>query len=343
MELERSRIFSGRFLEWLRGKGRVLIMAHDNPDPDSLAAAMALKHLILVKTGIEATIGYGGIIGRGENRIMVEKLEIKAVHVDQLDFDQFQVICLVDSQPGTGNNSFPAERTVHLVIDHHPMRDASRDCQWVDVREEYGASATILFEYLVSQDVNFGTKLATILFYAIKSETQDLGREWSKADRQAYLQLIPLSNNRILFEITHPPVPREYFNAFSQAITDARVYEDLCVFNLYDIDNPDIVAELADFILRAEGVDTVFGMGRYGETVVLSMRTLSHDINAGRLIREAVGDLGTAGGHGMTAGGQIRPLVGPKAVLKELETTLRRRLQENLGRRPVRGRRLITG
>jgi len=342
MELDYSRSFSTRFLEWLLGKGRILIMAHDNPDPDSLAAAMALKHLILVKTGLDATIGFGGIIGRGENRIMVEKLEIKAVPIEHLDLDQFQVICMVDSQPGTGNNSFPSDRPVHLVIDHHPLRDSSKASPWVDVREEYGASATILFEYLQAQEVNFGTKLATILFYAIKSETQDLGREWSKADRQAYLQLIPMSNNHILFEIIHPSVPREYFHAFSRAIANARVYGELCVFNLYDIDNPDIVAELADFILRAEGIETVLGIGRYGETVILSMRTLSHQVNASKLIQETVGDLGTAGGHGMTSGGQIRPMVGPKPVMRELEVTLCRRLQESLGQRPVRGKRLIT-
>jgi nanoRNase/pAp phosphatase (c-di-AMP/oligoRNAs hydrolase) len=38
-------------LNWIHGKGKVLIVSHDNPDPDSLAAAMALKHLLLQKTG----------------------------------------------------------------------------------------------------------------------------------------------------------------------------------------------------------------------------------------------------------------------------------------------------
>lgn len=340
-ELTRSKEFSDRLVEWVRGKGRILIVAHDNPDPDSLAAAFALRHLFLVKTGQAATIAFGGIIGRGENRVMVEKLEIDAVPIDRLDLDQFQVICMVDTQPGTGNNSFPADRPVHLVIDHHPPREICTTCRWSDIREDYGASATVLFEYLRAQEVSIGTKLATILFYAIKSETQDLGREWCRADREAYLHLLPLANNRILFDITHPQVPRAYFHSFSRAIHNARTYGEVLVFNLFDIDNPDIVSEMADFLLRADGIDFVLGMGRYEDSEILSVRTLSLEVKAGDVIRTVVDGLGTSGGHGMMAGGQIRPMQGDRAVQRELEATLTRRLLKALGKNPQRGRRLV--
>ena len=59
-------------IEWLRGRGKILIVCHDNPDPDSIAAAVALRHLILMKTGQDAVLSYGGVIGRSENRQMVE-------------------------------------------------------------------------------------------------------------------------------------------------------------------------------------------------------------------------------------------------------------------------------
>ncbi|MEZ4484794.1 MAG: DHH family phosphoesterase, partial [Syntrophotaleaceae bacterium] len=275
--LQHSRKFSSEFIEWLRGKGPVLIVTHDHPDPDSLAAAMALKHLILVKTGQKATVAYGGVVGRGENKVMVEKLEIELVRLEEVDLRQYKVVCMVDTQPQAGNNSLPADCRVDLVIDHHPLRKASLKCRWVDVRDDYGASATILFEYLLAQEVTLCTKLATILFYAIKSETQDLGREWNRADRLAYLHLLPLSNNRILFDITHPEVPREYFAAFSMAIRNARIFSDVLVFNLYDIDNPDIVAEMADFLLRVDQVKVVLGMGRYQGGEILSFRTLLSD------------------------------------------------------------------
>ncbi len=341
IEMEYSREFSSRILDFVRGKGKVLIVAHDNPDPDSLAAAFALRHLLEVKASAVATIAFGGIIGRGENRAMVKELEIKTVPLDGLDLDQFGVVCMVDTQPGTGNNSFPADREVHIVIDHHPIREKTRKCRLVDVRDNYGASATMLYEYLLSQEVYVGTKLATILFYAIKSETQDLGREWTQYDRAAYLNLLQLSNNRILYNITHSQVPREYFSCYNRAIENARLYDSVLVFNLYDIDNPDVVAEMADFLLRMDGVDIVLGMGRFMDKEILSLRTSDHGIYAGKVMRETVDSLGTAGGHGMIAGAQIIPMNGNHAVLKELESTLTRRLLTALGRPVKKGKKLI--
>ena len=341
INLTRSKEFSDQFIEGVRGKGNILIVAHDNPDPDSLAAAMALKHLILVKTGQQVTITFGGVIGRGENKMMVQKLEIQSEPIERLDLDRFQVVCMVDTQPGTGNNSFPADRPVHLVIDHHPARGNCAGCPWVDIRDTYGASASILFEYLLAQNVTINTKLATILYYAIKSETQDLGREWCKADREAYLHLVPLANNRILFDITHPEVPREYFASYSRAIRNARTYGDVLVFNLYAIDNPDMVAEMTDFLLRADGIVAALGIGYYQEMGILSFRTLSHDLNSGELMKKVVGDLGTAGGHSLIAGGQIRPMSAVPALQKELQNILTFRLLELLGRKKVRGRKLV--
>jgi nanoRNase/pAp phosphatase (c-di-AMP/oligoRNAs hydrolase) len=342
VDLKGTLEFTEKFLGWMRGRGAVLIVTHDHPDPDSLAAAMALKHLITIKTGQPTTIAFGGMIGRGENRVMVQKLEIDVVPLDSLDLDRFQVVCMVDSQPGTGNNSFPRERKVDLVIDHHPARESCRELRWVDVRDEYGATATMLYEYLEAQKVSFGTKLATILFYAIKSETQDLGRDWIRADRRAYLQLLPLVNNSILFDIIHPEVPRAYFAHFSHAIRNAMIYDDVLVFNLYQIDTPDMVAELADFLLRVDEVKVVLGMGHYKNSMALSFRTLRNDLNAGEILQSVVAGLGTAGGHGMIAGGQIPDTAGNRETLQQLEQTLTHRLLQELGRYPVPGIPLVT-
>lgn len=339
--MARSRRISRELVDWVVGKRRILIVAHDNPDPDSLAAAFALRHLFLLKASKEATIAFGGIIGRGENRVMVEKLEIDAIPIESLDLNSFDVVCLVDTQPGSGNNSFPADRKVDVVIDHHPAREQTLQCRWADVRPEYGASATILFEYLLCQEVYIGTKLATTLFYAIKSETQDLGREWAKADRDAYLHLLRRANNRILYDITHPKAPRDYFLFFNKALENARLYDRVLVFNLYDIDNPDMVSEMADFLLRMQGTEVTLGMGRYKTEVIVSMRTSNVDINAGQVIQEVLDGLGTAGGHGMIAGGQISPQEGNDAVLRELQLSLTQRLLKALDMPSVRGKKLI--
>ncbi len=328
-------------IEWIRGRGRVLIVTHDNPDPDSIAAAVALRHLLLVSTGQDALIAHGGIVGRSENRSMVSLLEIPLVQISELDLDQFSVVCMVDTQPNTGNNSYPEGRPVHLVIDHHPPKQDLEDVCWVDIRENYGASATILYEYLCSQNISINTRLATSLFYAIKSETQDLGRDWSKADREAYLKLLPISNNRILYNIIHPPAPREYFSSFRTAIENALVYGPTLVFNLKRIDNPDLVAEMADFLLRLEGVKYVLGMGWYEGVQILSMRSCKHDARLGEAIQQMVAGIGTAGGHGLCAGGQIRNIAADSNSQNELERLLTRRLFKVLELDPMPGEHLL--
>jgi len=324
--ISHSQEFSAGLVEWLRGKAPILIVTHDHPDPDALAAAFALQHLILVKTGQESTIAFGGVIGRRENLVMVKQLEIKAKAIDTIDVDSFNAICMVDTQPGTGNNSYPLDRRVDLVIDHHQIKEMTQACRWVDVRPEYGASASILFEYLQAQDVKIATKLATILFYAIKSETEDLGRDWTKSDRDAYLKLMSLCNNRILHEITHPKSSRVYFKYFDTGLKNAKIYGNALVFNLFEIDHPEIVAEIADFLMRVDGIDIVLGLGCYNEEGVLSLRTSQTQTHAGILMQTIIKGLGTGGGHSMTAGAQVRPLSPVRADLEALELELAKRL-----------------
>ncbi len=326
LDLTRSAEFSGHFIEWLWGKASILIVTHDHPDPDALAAAYALRHLILMKTGRAAVIAYDGVIGRGENCAMVRELEIETVPLATLDPFEFSVVCLVDAQPGTGNTSLPDNCRIDLVIDHHPLCTQTSACRWVDVRPEYGASATILYEYLQAHGVNIATKLATILFYAIKSETQGLGREWNQADRDAYRSLLPLCNNRILYQITNPPLPQEYFANLNAAMESARIFGDVLVFNLGEVDHPEIIAEMADLLLRVQGVELVLGVGVFDGEGILSMRTSDPAVNAGALIRKVTAGLGTAGGHGQVAGGQLPDLprdeVGRGLLVAELITRL---------------------
>ncbi|PLX91370.1 MAG: phosphoesterase [Desulfuromonas sp.] len=341
VDMTRSRELSAAIVEGVRGRGRILIVCHDNPDPDSLASACALKHLLLIKTGQEATITFGGIIGRGENRAMVRELEINVIPFAKIRPDDYTVVCMVDTQPGTGNNSWPVERPVDLVIDHHPLRPTTSDCRFSDVRVGFGACATILFQYLLAQEVSVNTKLATIIYYAIKSETQELGREGGAADRAAYLSLAQLCNNRILYRITHPKRARAYFGVFNRALENARIYDSLLVFNLYNIDNPDTVAEMADFLLAAEGIKTVFGMGCYRDEILLSIRSSCHDVGVGEVIRKVAAGYGTAGGHAMIAGGQIPVTRRSQKHQKELERIFTRRLIDALELKARRGKRLV--
>jgi nanoRNase/pAp phosphatase (c-di-AMP/oligoRNAs hydrolase) len=159
--------YTDSLLDWVRGKGKIVIIVHDNPDPDCLASAMALRHLFVMKLGKDAVITFSGMIGRSENLAMAKELQIPLTPFCMVDLKDYQVVCMLDTQPGVGNNSLPPETRVDILIDHHPLRERTAECRWCDVRVDYGVTATILYEYLLVQDVSIGTKLATALFYAI--------------------------------------------------------------------------------------------------------------------------------------------------------------------------------
>ncbi|MDD2337167.1 MAG: DHHA1 domain-containing protein [Geobacteraceae bacterium] len=330
------------FLDWMRGKGKGLIIIHDHPDPDSLASAMALRHLLTMKLNRDTVIAFSGAISRSENIAMARKLEICLTPLETVNIGDYSMICMLDTQPGTGNNSLPPGVTVDLVIDHHPIRESTRECRWVDIRETYGTSATILYEYLMAQGVSIGTKLATALFYAIKSETQDLGREAGEADRNAYLTLFPLTNKKLLYEITHPKLPQSHFRAMHKALKNAVIYSNLLIITMGKSASPEVVSEMADYLVRLEGVDVVMSLGQYKNALVLSMRTTRLDLNAGEIMKKLVSGQGTAGGHGMTAGGRIDLASASPAAFHGLENSLTQQLLVDLGIPPCTPRALIS-
>lgn len=339
--LRRSREHSDEILEWLQGTGKTIIIIHDNPDPDCLASAMALRHLLAMKLSRDATIAFSGMIARSENLAMAKELGIMLTPLETVDLDDFCAVCMLDTQPGTGNNSLPPERRVDIVIDHHPLREETRKCRRVDVRADYGVTATILYEYLLAQNITIGTKLATALFYAIKSETQDLGREANEPDRDAYLRLFPVANKRLLYQIAYPKLPVEHFRTLHNGVENATIYGKLLVVNLQAIHFPEVVAEMADFLIRLEGIETVLSIGLYNDEVFLSIRTTSTLLNAGEIIKRLVAGRGTGGGHGMMAGGKLNIVPGDPAAMKEVEAFLTRGLLLELSIGDVTAVRLI--
>jgi nanoRNase/pAp phosphatase (c-di-AMP/oligoRNAs hydrolase) len=292
-------------LALLQGRKNLIIYMHDNPDPDAMAAAMGLKHLVEATTDLTATLALGGIVGRAENRAMVEKLRIPLIPADVLNTDHFDTIAIVDSQPGTGNNSLPTGRQVDIVIDHHPAREESAHAPWCDIRPQLGATSTMVLQYLRERNLPLHTSLATALFYALRSETRDLGREATAAERDAYLFLIPMVDHHLMFRIQQPKLPRQYYEAIDRALRMAETWGDVITVNLGAISYPDLVAEVADLLLDYEGAQFVLCCGRYGKQIYVSMRTEPSQRRAGGLMRQLIGNEGSSGGHGTTAGGRL--------------------------------------
>jgi nanoRNase/pAp phosphatase (c-di-AMP/oligoRNAs hydrolase) len=315
----------------LKTKSRLLIVMQDNPDPDSIASAIALRKIANSLNNVQCTIAHGGTVGRAENRALVRYLGLNLRPCTEIEFERFDCTAMVDAQPGTGNTSLPAGMVPDIVIDHHPLRAATRAVKFIDIRREYGATATILLEYLVQAGIEPDIQLATALFYAIRSDTQDLGRQAIKADIEAVALLFPLANKRMLSEIERGEVPRDYFQMLDEALRNAKMYEHTIITSLGQIDNPDMIAEVADLLLREEETYWTLCHGISGGKLFISVRTTKEEARADKIIRRVVARKGTGGGHPAYAGGQIPLKRGTKTECEALIRLVQRRFLKAIG------------
>lgn len=312
-------------LRAVRGKSPLLILTHNNPDPDGLASGWALKLLLETKADVVAKIAYGGTLGREENRSLNRLLRVGAVRLLPSHFKKFPCVALVDCQPGGGNNSLPAGKTPLIVIDHHP-RLKSTQAAYIDIQPDCGATSTILVEYLRAAEVDIPQGLSTALYYALISETQHLGRDVTQRDIAASIFLFPRAKHRLLSRIEHPVHNREFFQQLHSALEKAFTYQKFIGAQLGEIRHPDFVAQLADLLVSLKRSTWCFVTGRYRDSLHCSLRTTHPRARAGRILRKVIGARGSAGGHEMMAGGQV-PLKGmspeekaavEKAILKKL-------------------------
>jgi len=324
-------------LRELERPGPLVILPHDNPDPDSMASAVCLKFLVNRLLEKEAYIALGGIVGRAENRAMRTYLNIELVPVSEVRFTGDVQVALVDTQPGRSNNSLPEGVVPTVVIDHHPAYATYPGVPFLDLRENYGATSTILTEYLRESKLDVEPKIATALFYGIAAETQDLGREATAADIEASHFLYPYANKRRLAKIENARVPREYFRVFREAIDHAALYDHKIVVSLLgDVQYPDMVAEVAHFLLRLDGAEWSAAIGAYNGCLYCSIRTTDRDANAGDLLQRVLGAK-SAGGHDQIAGGRI-PLGPDPAERVKSACDVRHRFLSALGVDPEHGK-----
>ncbi len=291
--------------EVLQGGKRLIVFLHNHPDPDALAAGWLLQR-VAERLGLRSQIVYKGQFGRAENRTMVKLLRIPARHLrERMRFFKTDRFALVDTQPGSGNNAFPHQKLrCHIVIDHHPRR-AGLEADFVDIRPDQGACTTMALEYFLQAGGELDADLATAVAYAIVSETQDLERETTAADRKALQSVLPLVRLQVLGRIRHPVHDRDYYRTVARAMRSVRVAKNTCVCHIGEVYQPEMVAEMADFLIPMDRVTWCLVSGFHRESMVLSIRTTHEKAQADRVMQYAVRGLGKGGGHHMIAGGAV--------------------------------------
>jgi len=341
--LERSREKLRDLAQVASEARKVLILTHDNPDPDALASAVALRHVIKKAAGRGSVIAYGGAIGRPENRALARTLRAGLKPCREVDLRSYRIIALVDAQPETGNNPLAPGIVPAIVIDHHRARKATRQARFSDIRPDYGATSTILTEYVRALDAPVPRRLATALFYGIKSDTANLNRGGSDADRRAFSHLFPYVGQAELGAVEHARVTRQHFEVMKRAIDNAVVYGNLVVSRIGPVANPEEVAATSDELIRLENMRWAVALGIHNGDLHISLRRGEHTRDAGQTLRRAVGRMGTAGGHGSMAGAKV-PLrrSGSDLDPDEIVNRVGGRLLEVLGAGGREGRPLVT-
>jgi nanoRNase/pAp phosphatase (c-di-AMP/oligoRNAs hydrolase) len=278
----------------------VINLTHRNPDPDGIASAWGLKQLFLSES-IESTLAYSGSIERPENRAMVDLLNIEMMDIQDIDFNDFYLVALVDTQPGTGNNDLQENILPAIVIDHHPIVDESNKSIYWDIRKEIGSTSTIITEYIMSSGIDISRELATALYYGIATDTMDLSRDFYQDDMLAAQFLYPKLIPETLSKIKNPEISLQYFTEFIAAFKSSFQYDNIFAVDAGEISTPDLLAQIADLIVRVEGINWAIAIGTCSDTINFSIRSNFRGRQAGIMARKIVQGLGTAGGHDMTA------------------------------------------
>ena len=273
-----------------------------NADPDSMASAMALKRFFWRK--VKKTAIYRiNVVKRADNLAMIKLLKMDQKYIRKLDKSEITKWAIVDSQP-QHNEQF-AKYRFDIIIDHHPVSEGSSG-QFVDIRDEYGATSTILTEYLRTVDIKPSPRLATALFYGIKTDTDNFVRHSSPNDINAFRYLYQFANINIIKKIESSEITRRSLSSFREAMDRLTFIKDTAFIHMEEVDNPDILVIIADFFLKMDGATWSIVSGIHGQKLIIIIRYAGFRLDAGKMAQKLFGAYGTAGGHRVAARAEIQ-------------------------------------
>jgi nanoRNase/pAp phosphatase (c-di-AMP/oligoRNAs hydrolase) len=288
--LTRARV--QQYQRYFSDADRVLILMHNDPDPDAMASGLALRNL-LRRTKTTAILGAIQGVTRPENLRMANLLDIHVESIAPASLAEFERIAMVDVQPHYFNGVLDR---VDLVVDHHPQQPGYT-AVFKDIRPAYGSTSTILTEHLRAVDVNISERTATALLYAIKSDTLFFNRQANRADLEAFSFLYPLADAAMIRKMEGAEITLERLEYVMRAFKQGRLAEQVFCSFLGTAPREDLIPYVADFFLQLEDVKWTIISGIVGDTLTISVRNLGYSRNAGEFVRKWFADIGSAGGH----------------------------------------------
>jgi nanoRNase/pAp phosphatase (c-di-AMP/oligoRNAs hydrolase) len=287
-----------------------LVLTHDYPDPDCIASAYGISQLLSFWGTPSTVISFGGFVGRAENRAMIRFLNLHTVPYVLLELKDFDRIVLVDCFPGRSNVSLPPDVRVHAVLDHHISGAFDALPFFHDIRQEIGAASTIVTEYLLAARCPISEKLATALFFGIKTDTGDMGPDSSPEDLECYKRMFALVDHGMLSKIENPDRDVAFFNLLHRAAHAIVAFGHVGYIPLGPIVSPDYVAEMADLFHSMEKIEITVCCGFFKNHLFFSIRSKNRDQAGIYAEKIAVSLGGGGGGHGKLGAGRIPCLKG---------------------------------
>ena len=296
-----------KYLTSLSDNSKVAIFCHDNPDPDALAAALAM-HELCVHCGHQPEILHGGLIEHHQNQAMVKLLDIPLRRLI-LEWEvndvikESDIVIAVDFHRSGANNILPIDCIPHIIVDHHTV-DESVTADIAMVSSEYSSTSSMVASLLMDLDFTMNERLATALAFGIKTDTLGFTRKFNTVDIRALMWLNAWVDADMLRSIELPPRSREALESFSEALQNKVHLDNLVIAPISNLANRDALAQIADFLLPTEGVEIVVCYGIRRGKIILSVRSSNDEIHVGRVLSKRFPE-GLAGGHKSLAGGQI--------------------------------------
>jgi nanoRNase/pAp phosphatase (c-di-AMP/oligoRNAs hydrolase) len=288
--LSRARV--QQYQRYFSDADRVLIMLHNEPDPDAMASGLALRN-VLRRTKTTAIIGAMQGVTRPENVRMVNLLDIHVEQITPASLREYDRIAMVDVQPHYFGGLIDR---VDLVIDHHPEQPGYT-AVFKDIRPDYGSTSTILTEHLRAVDVNISERTATAMLYAIKSDTLFFNRSTNRVDLDAFSYLYPLSDAALIRKMEGAEITLERLDFVLKARNAGTLSDQVFCAFLGALPREDFIPYVADFYLQLEDVKWTVIAGIVNDALVISVRNLGYTKNAGEFVRRFFSDIGSAGGH----------------------------------------------
>lgn len=336
MEKIESKYTGNRLSLWFEeNRNKTLgIIVHDNPDPDAISSGFALQE-IAKKFGVKSEIIYDGRIGHHENKAFVNLLGLNLTKINSPeDYKKYDILAMVDCSRPQVNNSVPEDTKISLVIDHHATGESSINAEFIDVRTNVGATATIMTRYLQQLDVPISKELSAALLFGIRTDTNDFRRNTTSEDFSAASYLHPLSDHDLLKQVETTTLSVETLDILSEAIRNRQVVGPVLLSNVGFLRDRDTLPQAADYLLTMEGISVTVVFGVIENSIAISARNDDIRTHLGDVMHQAFGEYG--GGHATSAGARIPLGVFSDAkdkgtLLKLVEESVSKRFLKSLG------------